>query len=224
LEDVSAAPQRLFVLAGSKGREYLDRGKRRGRLPVDKAKQKKLDRLNRRLEALLRDPRYQAYALIGSGLQFKFGQTTVARQDIYGSIPQSESREFMSTVQQLIGEIDPADEIFRIEDTGKDIEIILTVEGEGGLRDFDKGDGVLFLDGELGLALSRGPNLICGDTSSDIPMASAAAGSSIDTWTIFVTRDEGLKDAVRRVCRHVCFVSEPDVLVTALNNIGGKVS
>jgi hypothetical protein len=220
LEDITVTPLGLFILAGSKGREYLDGKDRIGRLPIEGAKQKKLDQLNQRLEQLLQDPQYELFSLIGSGLQFKFGQTTVARQDIYGSIPETESEAFMKVIEELIRDIDPQGEYFRTEDTGKDLEIILTVEGEEGLKDFDKGDGVLFLDGELNLGLARGGNLVCGDTSSDIPMVAAAMAKSPQTSTIFVTSEIAIKQAVLRVCEYAHFVNEPDVLVWLLNQLG----
>ncbi len=218
LAELTVAPPGLFILAGSKGREYLDGRGRDGRLPIEQEKQNKLDQLNRRLEQLMQDPRYELFSLIGSGLQFKFGQTTVARQDIYGSIPATESEAFMDMIEELIRDIDPQGEYFRTEDTGKDIEIILTVEGESGLKDFDKGDGVSFLDGELGLGLARGGNLVCGDTSSDIPMVAAA--KSPQTSAIFVTSETAIKQAVSRICERTHFVSEPDVLVCLLNQLG----
>ncbi len=218
LADITVAPPGLFILAGSKGREYLDAKGRDGRLPIEQEKQNKLDHLNRRLEQLMQDPRYELFSLIGSGLQFKFGQTTVARQDIYGSIPTTESETFMNMIEELIRDIDPQGEYFRTEDTGKDIEIILTVEGESGLKDFDKGDGVSFLDGELDLDLAGGGNLVCGDTSSDIPMVEAA--NSPQTSAIFVTSETAIKQAVRRICERTHFVSEPDVLVCLLNQLG----
>jgi hypothetical protein len=220
LEDLTVSPPGIFVLAGSKGREYLDRRGRRGALAIEADKQKMLERLNRRLAELLRDPRYELYGLIGSGLQFKFGQTTVARQDIYGSIPEADSEGFARVIQEMIREIDPDRLYFRTEDTGKDIEIILTVEGEAGLRDFDKGDGILFLDSELGLGLNRRGTLVCGDTSSDIPMITAAMNRSRDLWTIFVTQEQTLQQAVRDTCERAHFVSEPDVLVCLLNQLG----
>jgi hypothetical protein len=220
LEDLTVSPPGDFVLAGSKGREYLDGRGRQGALAIEADKQRRLERLNRRLSDLLRDPVYEIFGLIGSGLQFKFGQTTVARQDIYGSIPEAESEGFAGVIRKIIREIDPDSLYFRSEDTGKDIEIILTVHRESGLKDFDKGDGILFLDSELGLDLHRGDNLICGDTASDIPMVSAAAEKSPDPWTIFVTREEALKEAVRRSSGRVHFVSEPDVLVCCLNQLG----
>lgn len=220
LEDLTVSPAGTFALAGSKGREYLDDRGRRGSLAVEADKQQKLERLNRRLSELLQDPGYEIFSLIGSGLQFKFGQTTVARQDIYGSIPETESEGFLSMIRELVCELDPEGIYFRIEDTGKDIEIILTVEGTSGLKDFDKGDGILFLDSELGLALTGSENLICGDTASDVPMVKSASEKSPNPWTIFVTREEKLKEAVRRTSDRVHFVSEPDVLVCCLNQLG----
>jgi hypothetical protein len=220
LEEITVTPPGIFILAGSKGREYLDGKGGGGRLPIEREKQKKLDQLNHRIEQLMRDPQYELFSLIGSGLQFKFGQTTVARQDIYGSIPDTESEAFMKAIEELIRNIDPRGEFFRTEDTGKDIEIILTVEGESGLKDFDKGDGVSFLDVELDLGLARGGNLVCGDTSSDIPMAAAARAKSLQTSAIFVTPEIAIKRAVRRICERAHFVSEPDVLVCLFNQLG----
>jgi hypothetical protein len=220
LEELTVSPPGTLLLAGSKGREYRDDAGRQGALPIEPEKQKMLERLNRRLGELLQNPRYELFAMIGSGLQFKFGQTTVARQDIYGSISEAQSAAFAEVIGQLIREIDPRGRYFRTEDTGKDIEIILTVEHEGGLKDFDKGDGILFLDSELDLGLARGGTMVCGDTSSDIPMVDAARGMSPETAAIFVTRDRGLQEAVRGVCRRAHFVTEPDVLVCLLNQLG----
>jgi hypothetical protein len=220
LVDIGVAPQEKFIYAGSKGREYLYRGRRRGSLPIPAEQQTKLDELNRRLAAMLAQPRYATFALIGSGFQRKFGQTTISRQDISGSIPEAGSKAFLDTLRGVVDEIDPAGAFFRIEDTGLDVEIILTVKagaGAGGARDFDKADGVLFLDGELGLDLARGPNLVCGDTPSDVPMVAASMGRTERTWAAFVTDKEELRAKVAGLCPNVFFTDQPDVLVTVLN-------
>ena len=66
----------------------------------------------------------------------------MARQDIGKSIDEDESKALLSTLEKLTNELDPDHQNFRIEDTGLDVEIILTVETSGdGLKDFDKGDG-----------------------------------------------------------------------------------
>jgi hydroxymethylpyrimidine pyrophosphatase-like HAD family hydrolase len=124
-------------------------------------------------------------------------------------------------------QIDPAGNHFRIEDTGKDIEINLTIDqdsDEENLRqkkatqrkDFDKGDGLLFLNKQLHLRLSDGNNLVCGDTASDIPMAERIFALNPETKVILVTREEDLKTKVRSVIPQCYFVPEPDILVTAL--------
>jgi len=231
LVEVGVIPQGVFVLAGSKGREALDEEGGRHRLPIPAAQQAALDRLNQELARLLERPEFEIFGLIGSGLQLKFGQSTVAHQDVRGSIPEALSRRFRGSVEDLLRDLDPERRTFRTEDTGKDLEILLTVDADGaadpdarggadGRRDFDKGDGVRFLDRELGLGLERGPTLVCGDTSSDLPMVRAAIEAGGETWSIFVTRDTALGDALRGVAPRSWIASEPDVLVALLGELG----
>ncbi len=221
LVDISVTPSGAFVLAGSKGRECRDRRGDYHSYPIDAAQQQALDRLNQRLLELLQQPHYRRYSLIGSGFQRKFGQTTVARQDITHSVPADESAAFFETVRALIAELDPNGSTFRIEDTGKDIEIILTVahDSRAERSDFDKGDGVAFLDTELGLGLERAPVLVCGDTLSDVPMVRRCREHNEATWTIFVTTDEALRQRVRDSAARCLFVDRPDALVLALNEL-----
>jgi hypothetical protein len=225
LVDISVMPQGDYVYAGSKGREYLDRSGEIRTYPIDDARNRALALLNRRLQALLAEGRHEIHRLIGSGLQFKFGQTTVSRQDIYGSIPEEESLLFLDLVRSLVREIDPDERIFRIEDTGLDIEIILTIADDvssEGVKDFDKGDGLRFLDREVGLSLQGGGNLICGDTRSDVPMVQAAVESSPDTTAVFVTGNDELKESLRSRCAHALFLTTPDALVLLLNELSSR--
>ncbi len=224
LVDVSVNPEKIFIYAASKGREYIDHENQRHQYPVEPEKQKKLDELNKRLSDLVSDPVYNIFSLAGSGLQFKFGQVTIARQDVNNSIPEEESIYFLKVVQQIVKQIDPDEKYFRIEDTGLDIEIILTVgsEGDEGLRDFDKGDGVNYLDDELNLDIANSKNLICGDTGSDVRMAVASKEKTVYTKVIFVTEDEELKQKVKAVAPDALFVSAPDILVSVLNEAALK--
>jgi hypothetical protein len=125
---VSTAPEGAFIYAASKGRECLDLSGTIHRYPVPREKQEVLDRLNERLLGMVREAEYEPFSLIGSGLQFKFGQSTIARQDISGSIPEGESEAFLRTIEGLVREIDPGGSTLRIEDTGLDVEILLTIE------------------------------------------------------------------------------------------------
>ncbi len=219
LADLAVTPPGDLILAGSKGREYLDRTGQHQRDAIDPAKQERLDLLNRRLQQVLQQPDHAVFGLIGSGLQLKFGQTTVARQDITGSVTPERSIEFRDVVTELVDSLDPDGSFFRVEDTGLDLELVLTVDDDtaGAARDFDKGDGVRFLDRALGLGLARGACLVCGDTASDVPMLTAALEMAPDTRTVFVTEDEQLQRTVRDVAPDAVFVSRPDTLAAILD-------
>ncbi|MDA2926848.1 trehalose 6-phosphate synthase [Acidobacteria bacterium AH-259-G07] len=216
--DVSVNPQKTFVYAASKGRELIDLNGRRRAYPINERKQMLIDELNERLRNLVKQPTFEKFSLIGSGFQFKFGQTTIARQDISQSIPEDESEDFLKKIVSLVSEADPKHENFRIEDTGLDIEIILTIEDpQSGHRAFDKADAVNYLDRELDLDMANGPHLICGDTSPDVAMIEASMRKTRDTWSIFVTKNNDLAYQVRSVCSNSVIVPEPDMLVTILN-------
>jgi hypothetical protein len=220
LIDVCTLPQQTVIYAASKGREFIDLTGVRRSFPIDTDKQQLIDRLNRRLETLLSEAAYERFSLIGSGLQLKFGQTTIARQDISGSISKDRSKAFLDLIKSIVTELDPTGDNFKIEDTGLDIEIILTFSDEdGGLKDFDKKEAVRFLDRELNLNMRNGPHLICGDTGSDLPMLEAAMEKSADTRSIFVTKDPQLVERVVAICPQAVMVPEPDMLITILNQL-----
>ncbi|MFO8064131.1 MAG: trehalose 6-phosphate synthase [Spirochaetota bacterium] len=216
LVNLSVLPENTFMMAGSKGREFRDAGGARHTLPIEPAKEELLERFNNRLSQLLQSPDYEEFSVIGSAVQFKFGQTTVARQDMHGSIPSQRSEEFLERVRALVAELDPTGDTLRIEDTGYDIEIILT--REQGDRDFNKGDGVAFVDQVAGLELG-GRTVVCGDTSSDLPMVREAAAKSDDVRVVFVTQDENLKREVEQHAPQSVFVDYPDALVLALGEL-----
>jgi len=216
--DVSINPETSVIYAASKGREFVDLSGVRRTYPIDKKRQDQLDNLNKRLLSLAKDPVFEKFSLIGSGFQRKFGQTTIARQDISGSIPEDESDNFLKKIKSIVSDLDPQNKNFRIEDTGLDIEIILTIgDSRSGFKDFDKGDAIKFLDEGLMLGMTDGPHLICGDTCSDIPMLEAAKEKTDNTWAIFVTKDRKLAVKVRDVCPNSIIVTEPDILITILN-------
>ncbi|MFW5878186.1 MAG: trehalose 6-phosphate synthase [Myxococcota bacterium] len=221
LLDVNVSPPGIFIHAASKGREFVDMQDRRHSFPIEDEKKALIDSLEVKLRELISHPQHQKFGLIGSGFQVKFGQITIARQDISKSIDPEESGALLEKVRARVEEVDPDEKHFRIEDTGLDIEIILTISGDGDeLKDFDKGDGVHYVSRALGLGMSSGPHLVCGDTSSDLPMLRAAMDCSPeDTFSVFVTRKDDLAGRVREICPRSVVVEEPDVLVAALNRL-----
>lgn len=220
LLDMSVSPDNLFIYAGSKGREYLDKNNNKHYLSIDSEKQKILDKLNNEIDNLLNNEEYQIFSLIGSGFQKKFGQTTIARQDIYNSIPPDISESFFNQIINLVNYIDPTKKYLSIEDTGLDIEIILNINNEDNeLKDFDKGDGIEFLDRNIPLNINKLGAIICGDTKSDIPMLTTTIKKTNNVAAIFVTNDDNLKESINNICANSYFVSSPDILITLLNEI-----
>ncbi len=216
--NVSINPSKTFVYAGSKGREFIDLKGELNSFPIDEHKQKLIRLLNEQLLVLLQDPNFEKFNFIGSALQLKFGQTTVARQDISHSINAGESAAFLEKVKGIVHEIDPESKNLRIEDTGLDIEIILTIDAKDheSLKDFDKGDGLEYICKTLNINTEKGPNLVCGDTTSDIPMLEKAMELCSDVYTIFVTRDDKLASTVRSITKQSFIVPSPDILLTIL--------
>lgn len=220
--DVCTMPNKTFILAGSKGREYRDKNWRRSTYPIETMQQKQLDIINEQITELIKSPQFRKFSYIGSGFQRKFGQSTIARQDISYSISEQESDDFLQIITNLVFDIDREKRTFRIEDTGLDIEIILTIAdplSNEDLKDFDKADGIAFLNDRLSLDIDKGPNLICGDTSSDIPMLSLSREKTRDTTGIFVTADKKLQKKVTAVHPETRFLDEPDILVAVFNEL-----
>ena len=214
--DVSVNPDSVFVYAGSKGREFLDIDLTEHRAYIDPVKQVKFDELAVKVGELEKSPDFEKFFYVGSGLQLKFGQLTIARQDVTHSIPEQESVSLLQNVTDIVRGIDPDGSVFRILDTGKDIEVILTIDGQNGVKDFDKGDGLKFIDSRINLRLDRGPHLVCGDTASDIPMLEAVLEYTDDVYAIFVTKDAELAKRVVQICPNTLIVPSPDILLTIL--------
>ena len=216
--DVNVSPENNFILAGSKGRELIFEGKRY-ELEISAQQKDKLQELEQKIKNLTGKDQYKKFTLIGSGLQMKFGQITLARQDITDAIPKRESTNLLKVIQHLVSEVDPEGTFFRIEDTGKDIEIMLTVsDNRSTVKDFDKGDGLNFINKTLKLGLEHNNCLVCGDTHSDIPMVTKLLYRNDKVFSIFVTQNPVLiRDLKKKLDQNkLLIVSNPDVLVSAL--------
>lgn len=221
IADISVMLEGSCTYAGSKGREYLDAQGNIRTVPIGTREQDALDELNSELETLLSRDAFHLFSLIGSGFQKKFGQTAISKQDIYGTIPKKDSDDFTKSVREVVQKVDRGRGLFHIEDTGYDIEIILSFNN----KDFDKADGVMFLDKSLGMQIDDRPALLCGDTSSDLPMLKTISEKSPDPSGIFVTDNEGLILQVKNILTDALIVSSPDILVTALyKSVKGETS
>jgi len=194
LMELCVAPRGVFTYTGSKGREYFNHSTQRvlqaEQLPQDQ--RELMEELHRRLLALCLEPGNTKFLGIGSGLQRKFGEVTMARNDPASTVPEPESRRFMTAVRRIKEELDPDGTELDLHDTGMDMELFPRVVGG---RSFDKGSGVVCLDQKLHLHVADGPNLLCGDTGSDIPMIVAAlrlmcGDHMVDVWLERMRQEE----------------------------------
>jgi len=216
LRQLSIMHNSKIVNAGSKGREYIDEEGNLKTQPISDEQKKYYDVLSKKIENLVSEDKYKKFVYLGSGFQKKFGQLTLSRQDVNKTISKDESDELLNKIKAIVNEVDSNNQHFVIEDTGLDIEIILTIEKDGGKKDFDKGDGVIFLNNEIGMDIANNATLICGDTNSDVPMLAKSIEINPETKGVFVTTKDELKEKVKGVCSDAVIVSTPDVLVTAL--------
>merc|ERR1719410_1631844 len=192
--ELSVVPRGIFTFTGSKGREYFNNATQ-CLLEVEELPQKQRelrDELQRHLQALCTSPDNTKFLGIGSGLQRKFGEITLARNDRAGTVPEPESRRFMAAVKQVKQVVDPDGSELDMHDTGCDVEFYPRAWGG---QSFDKGSGLLCLDKKLQLRVADGPNLICGDAPSDIPLIVAAlrlmcGDRMVDIWQERILREE----------------------------------
>ncbi|TVR89164.1 MAG: trehalose 6-phosphate synthase [Spirochaetaceae bacterium] len=225
IRELCVMPEPLFLLAGSKGGEYCSFEGQRVSRPLPARVAEAMDNLNARVEELLQHPENHVFTQIGSGFQKKLGETTLSYQDVFGSIPAHDSQRLFEAVHRIVSDMRNAGHHIRVEDTGKDLELIPTSDGEvdgeqgngGELSHFTKGDGLRFLVQELELHLSGKRILVCGDTESDLPMVEAALSLGGEVSTVFVTSDKDLRRRVYETGARCEFVSTPDVLVAALD-------
>eukprot|EP00929_Paragymnodinium_shiwhaense_P008287 TRINITY_DN112234_c0_g1_i1.p1 TRINITY_DN112234_c0_g1~~TRINITY_DN112234_c0_g1_i1.p1 ORF type:complete len:1372 (-),score=297.54 TRINITY_DN112234_c0_g1_i1:49-4140(-) len=195
LMELSVAPKDVFIITGSKGREYFDHSAQRPLETVELPKKHRemINELHRNMLALCQEPTNTKFLGIGSGLQRKFGEVTMARNDPAGTVPEPESKRFMAAVRRLKDELDPDGTELDLHDTGTDMEIF--PRGVAGRASFDKGNGLRCLDSKLRLSVAEGPNVVCGDTGSDVAMVESAlrlmcGDKVVDMWIERMTREE----------------------------------
>jgi hypothetical protein len=238
LLELCTMPNGFVTYAGSKGREYYDNTKNAivEVEPTPLATAKLLDTLHGRLATLCMQPCNSKFLGIGSGLQYKCGELTMSHNDPARSVSPSESSRFKHEVQHLIHEFDPEGHVLNVHDTGTDIDVCLRAATASPL--FTKSNGMIGLDQRLRLGVADGPNLICGDTPSDLPMVKAALhlmGQDASSLAVlFVISPEqyrttpALASEIRTLCAesgaHCAFVPSPDILVAALAQFTKEVT
>jgi hydroxymethylpyrimidine pyrophosphatase-like HAD family hydrolase len=202
-----------LTLAGSKGSEFFSKDNEKVRVPLNKKEKQKLKLIETRIKEIISKKQYEIFSLIGSGFQVKHGQLTIARQDMLKSVKKSLSEKFAKEVKEIVKKTDLNSEYFTVHDTGLDIEITFKLMG----RKFNKYKGVKFTLSKLGLQPKN--SLVCGDTHSDLDFFDYIEEESQNYSAIFVTSNPKVKNKIRKIFPKTLFISSPDILIAALNEI-----
>lgn len=208
LEEVTVMPRGSWMLAGSKGREWISRDGEYRRAPIPRHAEKLLQQLQFRINRLYENKRFSKLADAGSGLQQKHGQITVSRQTGRGAVPPPVSEAFKEAVVAIAAAEDPTGQMLTVTDTGLDLELTLTNESG---TPFTKGDGLRLLQKELPLPPVKGTVAVWGDTASDLPMAEAVQQQSMETVLLLVSQDPELRNRARALPIRTLFVNDPAI-------------
>jgi trehalose 6-phosphate synthase len=218
--DVQVMADGYFCYGASTGREwYIEASKKFKDRSIPEADLWLLHEIGDRIQALIDQPQFQHFAWIGSGLQRHFGHITISRQDPFGSVDAKKSLAWLEQIKELTGKVDPEGNKFKVFDNGTDIKIYLKAK-EGEI--FNKGHGIRLFAEQMSLDLKEGKILVCGDSDSDLPMLEECLKINPEhTYTVWVTRNEELRQKVIRMCGEVnngnyAFVSCPEVILGAM--------
>lgn len=211
--DLSVLPPSTAVFAASKGRQIVLADGERLEAHLSNEQRDALETLAAAIATLYETERFAPFRYVGSGLQAKFGECSVAYQDWQSNCPQALSQAFRAAVEEQIRRIDADGRIFHLEDGGRDLEISAL---GADAASFDKGDGLRFVAEHGGIDLSGRSILVCGDTASDLPMVRCADESGASLETVFVTRSDDLAARVRAIDPDALCVTRYESLVLGM--------
>ena len=211
ITELATVPERTFAFAASLGRHYRNAAGEDGASPLSPAKAELLETINARLAVLLADPSWRSFAFVGSGLQFRRGETVLARQDAAGSVDEDISLGLLEHVHDIVDGVDPEREHFRVEDDGLDVAVTPTVVSQDVWREFSPAEGLRLTDAALGLDFGTGPHVVCCGGAPGIELLEALLALSADVRCLFVTDREELGRRARELCPHIAVLPHPDV-------------
>ncbi|KAH7698921.1 Protein TPS-2, partial [Aphelenchoides avenae] len=215
--DVSTIPEGYYYFGASAGREwFIDPANKFKDQSIPEEDLELLERVFAAISDLLEEPKFKHFTWVGSGLQKHYGHITIAHQDAFNSVPRHQVRAIDQKIKDIIHRIDPDQHTLKVKETETDIKIFL--KSESG-EIFDKGQGIRLLVEHMKCDISNGTILVCGDSSTDLPMLQACLEANPSgVYTVWVTRSDELKQTVRELCerfgnKNFVFVSCPEVLL-----------
>lgn len=217
LVDRATVPPRTFAYAASLGRQWRDAEGNQGQAPLSPEKAALLGALNDRLAALMADPAWLAFTYVGAGLQFRRGETSIARQDSAGSIDEDASLALLEHVHDVIDAVDPERQHFRVDDDGHDITVTPTAATRDLWNDFSPAEGLRNLDAGLALDLAKGPHLVCCAGPQGVALLAALAEWTADLRALLVTDRDDLASRAAAICPRTAVVRFPDTVAAILS-------
>lgn len=217
IADLAVVPPHAFAWAASLGRQIMDTGGMAHDAPLSHEKAALLESINARLIVLLADSGWKAFAYVGSGLQFRRGETVIARQDSLGSVEEDASLELLEHVHDIVDAVDPERKHFRVEDDGLDLIVTPTASGQDVWKEFSPAEGLRAAVTALSLDLGHGPHLVCCGGADGLELLAAVAAIADDLRCLFVTGREDFGPRAREICPQTAVVSHPDIAAAILS-------
>ncbi|KAI1720407.1 trehalose-phosphatase [Ditylenchus destructor] len=220
--DLTALPiDGPVMFSGSWGREWWMGGKR---VVHDDGITEEgfvaLERLNDEMKSLLEKKEYAQFGMVGSGVQRKVDRLTLGIQTVCKHVQPELSRSYQDQVRERVHRVDPCMQTLHF-DPSTDLEVEVVVKNNDVV--WNKSHGVERVVKTVGDSLDPpGKILICGDTSSDLPMVQCAVNANPQgVMALFVGANESLQAKVREMVPDGCcaFVSAPDVIHAAMMKI-----
>ncbi|CAD6189435.1 unnamed protein product [Caenorhabditis auriculariae] len=198
--NVSTIPEGYYAYGASAGREWYFNPAMQ--FKDDSVSENDLQILNvvfDKVEDLLENPEFRNFTWIGSGLQKHYGHLTIAKQDVNGSVPKKKGILLFEKITRIVNEVDPTGAVLSIRESDYDIKIYTKAKLSG--RIFNKGHGVRLAERKMNVNLHDGNVLVCGDSESDLPMLEECLSvAPSNVHTIWVTKDEALREKVTQIC------------------------
>lgn len=211
LAELVTMPPRAFTWAASLGRQIVDEAGHESAWPLSPQKAALLESINARLAMLLADPSWSAFAYVGSGLQFRRGETVVARQDSRESVDEEASLALLEHVHDVVDAVDPEREHFRVEDDGRDVVVTPTASQRDQGQEFTPAEGLTAVERALSLDFGQGPHLVCCGGASGLRLLAGLMEKTQDLACLFVTDREDLGRQARELCPNTAVIGHPDV-------------
>jgi len=221
--DLTALPiDGPVMFSGSWGREWWMGGKRV--VHDDGITEEGIDALERlsdEMKTLLQSKEYSQFGMVGSGVQRKVDRLTLGIQTVCNHIQPELSSRYQDQVLERVHRVDPCMQMLHF-DPSTELEVEVVVKNNDVV--WNKSHGVERVVETVGDSLDPpGRILICGDTSSDLPMVQCAVSSNPNgVMAPFVGANQSLKTKVREMVSdevRCAFVSCPDVIHSAMMKI-----